>query len=93
MIFLGQEVLNLIAGNGTIAFSRGNKTFFALSTKYVNGYYNTGLPSGQYCNVGGGNFENQICTGKNILLSFLSSHYSNYNIKITESYENQVLCF
>eukprot|EP00002_Diphylleia_rotans_P009574 TRINITY_DN19961_c0_g1_i1.p1 TRINITY_DN19961_c0_g1~~TRINITY_DN19961_c0_g1_i1.p1 ORF type:complete len:528 (-),score=104.17 TRINITY_DN19961_c0_g1_i1:244-1827(-) len=53
-------------GNDKIAFGRGNKAFVAISSS--NGHfersYQTGLPSGRYCDIINGDYANGVCTGK-----------------------------
>jgi alpha-amylase len=57
-------------GDYQIAFSRGNKGFYAVS---INGDLNasvpTSLPDGSYCDVISGSFENGHCTGKTVSVS------------------------
>ena len=52
-------------GDFQIAFSRGNKGFIAIvaDSSHMNANLQTGLPSGTYCDVISGNYENGRCTG------------------------------
>ena len=45
----GTNVGNWVSGSDMLAFSRGNKGFFAMGN--VNGDFDTGLPDGEYCDV------------------------------------------
>ena len=45
----GTTVGNWVSGSDMLAFSRGNKGFFAMGN--VNGDFDTGLPDGEYCDV------------------------------------------
>merc|ERR1711936_828578 len=45
----GTGVENWVAGSDMIAFSRGNKGFYAMGN--VNGEFDTGLPDGEYCDI------------------------------------------
>eukprot|EP00057_Strongylocentrotus_purpuratus_P029258 XP_011683732.1 PREDICTED: alpha-amylase 2 [Strongylocentrotus purpuratus] len=55
-------------GDNFIAFSRGNRAFFALNNQAytVNDNLHTGLPSGDYCDVISGDPTGSGCTGKTI---------------------------
>ncbi|XP_052759709.1 alpha-amylase-like isoform X1 [Mya arenaria] len=55
-------------GDYQIAFSRGNKGFIAIvgDGSHLNANAQTGLPSGTYCDVISGNYENGACTGNKI---------------------------
>jgi len=45
----GTDVGNWVGGSDMLAFSRGNKGFFAMGN--VNGDFDTGLPDGEYCDI------------------------------------------
>ena len=45
----GTNVGNWVSGSDMLAFSRGNKGFFAMGN--VNGDFDTGLPDGEYCDI------------------------------------------
>jgi len=53
-------------GGNTIAFSRGNRGFIAVSQESgdVNVNVQTGLPAGTYCDVISGNKEGSSCSGR-----------------------------
>lgn len=53
-------------GNNQIAFSRGNKGFIAFNTEgsAMDVELQTGLPSGNYCDVISGQIDGNACTGK-----------------------------
>ena len=55
-------------GDNFIAFSRGNKAFFALNQQgyTVNENVQTGLPSGTYCDVISGDPTGSGCTGTSV---------------------------
>ncbi|KAJ8321804.1 hypothetical protein KUTeg_000275 [Tegillarca granosa] len=57
-------------GDNQIAFSRGNKGFFVLNLEGtdLDQTLQTGLPSGTYCDVISGNYENGRCTGEEIVV-------------------------
>ncbi|KAL4216996.1 alpha-amylase [Mactra antiquata] len=65
----GTGVLNFKSyGDQQISFSRGSKGFIAIVAdgSHLNQNINTNLPSGNYCDVISGNYENGACTGKTI---------------------------
>eukprot|EP00091_Calanus_sinicus_P000936 TRINITY_DN10901_c0_g1_i3.p1 TRINITY_DN10901_c0_g1~~TRINITY_DN10901_c0_g1_i3.p1 ORF type:complete len:246 (-),score=43.02 TRINITY_DN10901_c0_g1_i3:58-756(-) len=45
----GTGVENWVAGSDMLAFSRGNKGFYAMGN--VNGQFSTGMPDGEYCDI------------------------------------------
>ncbi|XP_076446342.1 uncharacterized protein LOC143283850 [Babylonia areolata] len=47
----GTPVLNYYSGNDVVAFSRGNKGFFAMGKRGFDQTFQTGLPAGQYCDL------------------------------------------
>lgn len=55
-------------GNNQIAFSRGNKGFFAMNNDdhQLNQSLQTGLPEGTYCDVISGNKDGNRCTGRSV---------------------------
>ena len=63
-----------------IAFSRGNKGFIAINAAsgIMNHNVNTGLPSGTYCDVISGNYENGSCTGNTVQVG--GDGHANINI-------------
>ncbi|XP_046351146.2 alpha-amylase-like [Haliotis rufescens] len=65
----GSELTNWWSGSDyQIAFSRGNKAFIAFNLEGADlqQTLNTGLPSGDYCDVISGNLENGNCTGHTV---------------------------
>ena len=58
-------------GNNQIAFSRGSKGFIAINNEdyQMNMSLQSGLPSGQYCDIISGNKVNGQCTGKVITVN------------------------
>lgn len=55
-------------GGHQIAFSRGNKGYFAMNNEghSLNQSLQTGLPQGTYCDVISGNKEGHRCTGRSV---------------------------
>ena len=45
----GTDVGNWVGGSDMLAFSRGNKGFFAMGN--IDGDFDTGLPDGEYCDI------------------------------------------
>jgi len=68
-------------GDYQIAFSRGNKGFIAINAAsgIMNHNVNTGLPSGTYCDVISGNYENGACTGNTINVDGAGRAHININ--------------
>ena len=68
-------------GNQAISFSRGDKGFIALvgDSSSINTNINVGLPSGDYCDVISGTFENDACTGKTIHVDGNGNAHVNVN--------------
>jgi alpha-amylase len=68
-------------GNQAISFSRGDKGFIALvgDGSSINSNINTGLPSGSYCDVISGNYDNGSCTGKTIHVDGSGNAHINVN--------------
>ncbi|CAK8676430.1 unnamed protein product [Clavelina lepadiformis] len=62
----GQSVQNWWGNGNQIAFSRGSKAFFAINKERysLSQSLQTGMPSGDYCDVISGDFENNTCTGQ-----------------------------
>ncbi|KAF7281564.1 hypothetical protein GWI33_004532 [Rhynchophorus ferrugineus] len=57
-------------GDNQIAFSRGDKGFFAVTAGGdINTNIPTSLPDGSYCDVMSGSYENGQCTGKIVTVS------------------------
>ncbi|XP_026735020.1 alpha-amylase 2-like isoform X2 [Trichoplusia ni] len=58
-------------GNNQIAFSRGIKGFIVFNTegKKLDRIFQTGLPSGKYCDIISGQRQGQICSGTTINVS------------------------
>ncbi|XP_030755758.1 alpha-amylase-like [Sitophilus oryzae] len=57
-------------GDNQIAFSRGDKGFFAATTSGdINSSIPTGLPDGSYCDVISGSLSSGSCTGKTLTVS------------------------
>ncbi|KAH3712444.1 alpha-amylase-like [Dreissena polymorpha] len=67
-------------GDNQIAFSRGTKGFIAIvgDGSHMNSDINTGLPSGDYCDVISGSYENGECTGKTVHVD--GSGHAHFNI-------------
>ncbi|MCG8416716.1 MAG: alpha amylase C-terminal domain-containing protein [Proteobacteria bacterium] len=55
-------------GNNRIAFSRGNKGFISINNEggTMSETLATGLPAGTYCNIAGGDFTGDACTGNTV---------------------------
>ena len=54
-------------GAHQIAFSRGNKAFYAVSNEGdIDAWLATGMPEGTYCDIISGSLENGACTGKSV---------------------------
>ncbi|XP_060569354.1 alpha-amylase-like [Ruditapes philippinarum] len=68
-------------GDQAISFSRGDKGFIALvgDGSSINSNINTGLPSGSYCDVISGNYDNGSCTGKTIHVDGTGNAHINVN--------------
>ena len=64
----GQPVANWWDnGNHQIAFSRGNKAFYAVSNEGdIDVTIGTGMPEGTYCDIISGELQNGACTGKTV---------------------------
>eukprot|EP00058_Branchiostoma_floridae_P009092 XP_002594580.1 hypothetical protein BRAFLDRAFT_77551 [Branchiostoma floridae] len=60
-------------GNNQIAFSRGDRAFIAINNEdrsALNATLQTGLSSGDYCDVISGDLSNGFCTGKTITVGW-----------------------
>lgn len=70
--------------NQQIAFSRGNKGFIAfnLDGYAINQSFQTGLPSGTYCDVISGSKSGSSCTGKSINVD--GNGYAHINLSNAE---------
>ncbi|XP_076811464.1 alpha-amylase A-like [Clavelina lepadiformis] len=82
----GQPVKNWWDNNDNqIAFSRGDKAFIAINKKSqtLHRTLQTGMPSGQYCDIISGNFQNGICNGQCITVD--GSGYANVRIPSNEN--------
>ena len=57
-------------GNNRIAFGRGNKGFIAINKESgaMDQTLQTGMPSGEYCNVAAGELSGGVCTGGSVIV-------------------------
>lgn len=55
-------------GGNQIAFGRGDSGFVAINKEAYNltGWFQTGMPEGDYCDIINGDFNNNSCTGSTI---------------------------
>ncbi|XP_076812739.1 alpha-amylase B-like [Clavelina lepadiformis] len=81
----GQSVQNWWANGNQIAFSRGSKAFLAINKERYSlfQYLQTGMPSGDYCDVISGDFENNTCTGQCVTVD--GSGYAHINVPNNEN--------
>ena len=55
-------------GGNQIAFGRGDSGFVAINKESYNltGWFQTGMPEGDYCDIINGDFDNGVCSGATI---------------------------
>lgn len=68
----GQPLTNWQGSSGKAAFSRSDKGFIAIARNQMQGYYDTDMPDGYYCDIASHDFFDGQCTGE-ICINILHS--------------------